>query len=700
MQAALDACHSANRQGYEDAKVYLAGLKQSIDDASSIITDCLGDLETYHVTDIVLINNIKSQLELVQTEFKSSFFETQNNLETKHKENSRFNITLFGRTKAGKSTLMEILTHGDGSHIGKGGQRTTRDVRSYEWEGMSVTDVPGIDAYGGEEDDKKAESAAIYADLILFMITAGQPEGTEADWLVKLKRMDKPIVCVCNFKQSIGEKVDDFRLKRLLDNPDKLNERMNIDGLSEQFNKFLHEQLPSEHVEFIVTHLLAKYASQQESYASKKDELEKVSRFALVEDAIINEVYTNGVLHRKKCYLSIIDAPLFQQMNLLFDFSSNAHSQYLVMQDKIAQFEDWCTSFNRGQKSNISNSITREYNKLRNSVPGFVEMHLEDSNVDEAWKEHCQRFTTQANLEKMFANVQVRLEEKIAEMLSELKTEMDFSYTWQYSNTLGNYQFVNWKRVMKWTGALSSAGLAIVAMALSSNPLGWAAAGVGAAFSLLAWLCDSKENKLRERRLMLTQKLNESIDYAEKKSKEKTIGWFNINIIKNENSVANTLKMIGSSLLALSSSERQLALGYSKNHKNISKMMIANIFYALGGDVTELDRIECVARVPGRRVAIVTKGDADLPCSVEDISSKLGNRETIHVIKWQPGQSTEEQLDYLLSYFGIDLEPQFVKLEGDQNTIVYLCNHNFTMEQIDSINLIQQIMNIHIILRK
>ena len=113
LQAALDACHSANRQGYEDAKVYLAGLKQSIEDASSIITDCLGDLETYHVTDIVLINNIKSQLELVQTEFKSSFFETQNNLETKHKENSRFNITLFGRTKAGKSTLMNLLAKSD-----------------------------------------------------------------------------------------------------------------------------------------------------------------------------------------------------------------------------------------------------------------------------------------------------------------------------------------------------------------------------------------------------------------------------------------------------------------------------------------------------------------------------------------------------------------------------------------------------------
>ena len=40
-----------------------------------------------------------------------------------------FNITLFGRTMTGKSTLMEILTEGDGHTISKGAQRTTRDTR-------------------------------------------------------------------------------------------------------------------------------------------------------------------------------------------------------------------------------------------------------------------------------------------------------------------------------------------------------------------------------------------------------------------------------------------------------------------------------------------------------------------------------------------------------------------------------------------
>ena len=60
-----------------------------------------------------------------------------------------FAITLFGRTMAGKSTLMEILIRGNGASIGLGGQRTTRDVRTYRYKNLQITDVPGIAAFEG-----------------------------------------------------------------------------------------------------------------------------------------------------------------------------------------------------------------------------------------------------------------------------------------------------------------------------------------------------------------------------------------------------------------------------------------------------------------------------------------------------------------------------------------------------------------------
>ena len=703
MEAALQACSVANKQGYAEAKVYLRGLKKSIDDASAIINECIEGMKMYHINDESLVQSIRTQLQIVQTEFEQSYYDTQNSLSSKSRMSSKFNITLFGKTKAGKSTLMEILTHGDGSHMGKGGQRTTRDVRIYEWKGMTVTDVPGIEAYGGQEDDEKAEEAATYADLILFMITAGQPEGSEADWMIKLKKMDKPMLCVCNYKQSIGEGIDDFRLKRLLANPEKLEGRMNIVELVRQFNTFLNEQLPNEHVDFIITHLLAKFYSQQPEYESKKAELEKVSRFSYVEQSLINEVITNGVLHRKKCYLSIIDAPLYQQMNQLFAFSSDAYTQFRVIQDKTSLFKDWCDKFNKTQESQIVNVITEEYNKLRNSIPGFVERHLEDNDVDDAWKKHCERFNTQYNIEKCIESIKAKLEEKTTDLFSELKTEMNFSFKFKIENGLGNYQFINWKRGMAWTGVIGSAGFTIAAIALSSNPivipLELAALGVFAIFGFFSWLCDSREDKLRERRIELSKKLENGINKAEKASQSKILEWYNNNITIQEQKITRRLSVVGRGMLSLSNGERQLALGYSKNHKDITKKIMANIFYAMNVPMHEVDRIVCAARVPGRRIALIIQGKDNLPIKLNELASHLGNNEVIHVIKLDTSKPIEVQIVYLLKYFGFRVRPLIKQVNNGTQTVVYLYDNNYNQKDLDSLDLIQQIMNVHIILK-
>lgn len=699
LEAALQACCIANKQGYAEAKVYLKELKKSIDEASEIINECIEDMKRYHINDESLIQSIRTQLQTVQTEFDKSYYDTQKKLINKSKMSSMFNITLFGKTKAGKSTLMEILTHGDGSHMGKGGQRTTRDIRNYEWKGMTVTDVPGIDAYGGQEDDEKAENAATYADLILFMITAGQPEGSEADWMVKLKKMDKPMLCVCNYKQSIGERIDDFRLKRLLSNPQKMKERMNIEELVNQFNTFLNEQLPNERVDFIVTHLLAKFYSQQPEYESKKVELEKVSRFSYVEQSLINEVNTNGVLHRKKSYLSIIDAPLYLQMNQLFAFSADAYTQFRVIQDKISLYEDWCDIFNKTQKNQIANIVTIEYNKLRNSIPGFVERHLEDNDIDKAWKKHCERFKTQDNIEKCIESIKAKLEQKTIDLFSEMKTEMNFSFKFKEETGLGNYQFINWKKGMRWAGKLSSAGVGIAAWALSSGPLGWAALGVGAIFEFFSWLCDSREDKLRERRTKLSKKLNDGLNKAEIASQRKILKWYDENITLQELNISRRLSVVGRGMLSLSNGERQLALGYSKNHKNITKKIIANIFYAMKVPKHEVDRIICAARVPGRRIALIVRGKENIPIKLNDLTSRLGNNELIHIVKLDTSKPLETQIVFLLKYFGLRIRPLIKQVNNGTQTVVYILKNNYNPKDLDSLDLIQQIMGVHIILK-
>ena len=700
MRRALVACEYANKQGYKDAIIFLKELKNSIEEASDIISECVIGMKKFGINDTELIDNIKTQLQTVQTEFENSFFDTKNNIEIKKKQSSKFNITLFGRTKAGKSTLMEILTHGDGSHMGKGGQRTTRDVRSYDWQGMSVTDVPGIDAYGGEDDETIAEQAAVYADLILFMITAGQPESTEADWLVKLKKMDKPIVCVCNFKQSIGEGIDDFRLKRLLNNPEKLKERMNISELEKQFNLFIKEQLPNEHIAFYVTHLLAKFASQQPEYKDFSKKLDEVSKFEGVEKAIIQEVYNHGVLHRKKSYLSIIDSPLYSQMNQLFQFSAAAYSQFRIIQDKAKTFENWCDEFNVNEKEKLHQAIIRKFNELRNTVPTFVEEHLLDKDVSGEWSKHCEKFNINKDIESSVESTQKRLAAKISELFSDLRQEMQFNVGYNSQKNLGNYQFFNWKRAAKWTGAIASAGLGIAAVILGSNPLGLAATGVYVLFSFFAWCFKSKETKERERRQKLTSKINENINKDEQSMIKKIDKWFADTIITAENKISKRLLLLEKSMLSLSCGERELALGYCENHRMITKKIVDNILDSMEIAEDEKLRIKYAVRVPGRRLTLVVDGNHKdrLNFKYPEFVSMLGSKEILQVIYMDLKRPRNSQIIFLFDYFGFK-RPLILEVNNNTQTVAYLKDDYFTNEQYDSMSLIQQIMKIHIIVR-
>ena len=127
-------------------------------------------------------------------------------IEDKRQRQATFNITLYGRTMSGKSTLMEILTKGDGKSIGNGAQRATRDVRTYKWQGLAVTDVPGIAAFGGDEDEKTALEAARQSDLVLFLITDDAPQPAEAEHLARLRRMGLPLLGICNVKENLSKR--------------------------------------------------------------------------------------------------------------------------------------------------------------------------------------------------------------------------------------------------------------------------------------------------------------------------------------------------------------------------------------------------------------------------------------------------------------------------------------------------------------
>lgn len=267
LEKSLGECRFAAQKGYEVAKDNLVCLDKDIKDMSYCLSQGLDSLESSKIQAKDTRTQILDQISTLETELKglvsSSFLE----LEERRKSLNNFSITLFGRTMAGKSTLMEILTNGDGSSIGKGAQRTTRDVRKYQWKGLTVTDVPGVAAFEGQQDEEVAYESARNADLILFLTTDDAPQAVEAECLAKIMALGKPVIGICNVKEGI---YDERSIKRFLRRQDAIFDQKRLAGINSQFNQFLAEYNPYACLHFIPVHLRARYLSVQKEYGEQK----------------------------------------------------------------------------------------------------------------------------------------------------------------------------------------------------------------------------------------------------------------------------------------------------------------------------------------------------------------------------------------------------------------------------------------------
>lgn len=130
-----------------------------------------------------------------------------------------FRVVLMGRTMAGKSTLFEFLTGGDGASVGEGGQRTTRESRSGTIvdRDIEIVDTPGVGAMDGDEDYAQAFSQVADADLILWVATNEATQEQTGRALQQLADYGKPILIALNCLRDVR---DELNLLDLMEAPE------------------------------------------------------------------------------------------------------------------------------------------------------------------------------------------------------------------------------------------------------------------------------------------------------------------------------------------------------------------------------------------------------------------------------------------------------------------------------------------------
>ena len=509
--------------------------------------------------------------------------ELKQDLSYLQKQQKEFSVLVFGRTMVGKSTLMEIMTHGSGASIGNGSQRTTLDVRDYHWKGMKITDVPGIASFDGREDDRLALEAAKAADLILFLISDDGVQQEEAKNLAELRRLGKPVLGIINVKLGITEQVRSLDMKRLRN---KMAERERIETICNQFRQFAGNfQQDWGDLTFVPVHLKAAYLGQD-----KNPELWEVSNFTEVEAYILSKVQQDGCFLRIKTFLDRVIIPLQGRMEMLYENSGSSLTEAFEYQKKCQELTEWKKIFVEDSQEKFNNLCTRVKNKLARGIREFAEDNYENEDAGEDWKEYLQEeLKLEADCMSFLQERANKCSRKRRELMDSLKTELTFAgvnveFDDISMDSIFDTQF--------WGSA------AAIAASLISGP-------IGIAIGIVTWLFgSSKEEKIREAKAKLRAALQDAMvecGYVDtlmagvaKTMNEEIFG-------KGVEGLYNALAQMDAMLIGLAKEEATGAerLGVLLNQLNCQLLHEAEGYIAAQEGKNLVLSVDRIARIPG-----------------------------------------------------------------------------------------------------
>lgn len=436
----LQKCRETAEEGYKLASQKYSEIEKNIADEKKRIEETFSEQDKIsRISNTEIVKNQEQELQEIEKDLNV----IRDNIYQLHKRQKDFSIIVYGRTMAGKSTLMEILTRGNGQSIGKGAQRTTLDVREYYWQGLKITDVPGICAFGGAEDERLAMEAAKSADLILFLITNDAPQADEAACLAQLKSLGKPILGVINIKMAFNMERRNLALKQL---QKKLAETDVINAILEQFKAFdkLHNQDWSD-IKFVATHLNAAY--QAHPCRANDPEVYETSNFVQVENFILDKVRNDGQFIRVKTFIDSVAVPMNGVITKIFDHSANILNESDLWLDKRIELQKWRESFLQRSQNKLDRIYETLSEKLESEIYSFAEHYYQDDKVGDKWIKHFQELGFENRYKNLLTQLANECNKKRKELSDELtqqikysfKNDMKFNISLESTTPLGQY---------------------------------------------------------------------------------------------------------------------------------------------------------------------------------------------------------------------------------------------------------------------
>ncbi|WP_181778220.1 GTPase [Rossellomorea aquimaris] len=543
-------------------------------------------------------------------------------LAEKKKHLDAFTLSLFGRTKAGKSTIREALTNGNGNTIGKGAQRTTRDILEYNWNGLRLLDVPGFEAFKGDEDADKAHDIIDQSDMIMFLTSDDSVQPGEFDEMSRLQELNKHFFVVMNVKYNLlnpqTEQPDQKEIRRFLKRPEKVFEFDRLSEHRKHIRSYVKKHLNIDHVEVIWIHAQSAFLSTLEELQEISEDLWDKSRLDTVYSKIAKEVNRSGK-HRRVLtfydstvhFIDTIEKMLWEEQRLI-------RSQALFMVKKRAELKRFFDSFIPDGNERIEQNAAKLYSPIKQWVPYFVEEYIGKKDIHSV---------LQSNLKEKAKHIEKMMNNHMKELINELQSFLtEFTRQYQYdinSITLDSKNMSDFKkgqigRVLKWGGVTLSgfsAGAFIAATAGWGaanvwNPVGWIALGASTVVGLISWfVSDYESKKWKKAKKDAKKDLLEHIEELERKTKGSYKAWFYENITKKgRREMLDKVEVYIDSLFFVADQLREKANTINELKEKINKQLFAHLL-KLEGVNCEAYQLIRVAREQGVATKILVPSE-------------------------------------------------------------------------------------------
>jgi hypothetical protein len=432
----------------------------------------------------------------------------QRRLNLKQQRLSRFTVTLFGRTMAGKSTIREALTQGDGSTIGKGGQRTTRKVHEYLYEGLSVIDTPGFGAFEGQQDTALAFAAVEASDLVIFLLSSDSIQEDAFRAMQELRAQNKPVLFVLNVKRDLGKTPS--MLRRFLADPSTVFKEEELRGHEQRIRDLAGDVLGMRDLRIVPIHAQAAFLSTRDEHREVAEQLFALSRLGEVRGALVEEVLRRGRVRRVQTLVDGTSIALLDLRQELNEQARTLEQNARHLATKLVELEGWISGFVRATRSRFVREASTLLHPLRDGVSAFVDENLESGDLGTRWKHWVGSLGLDGKLQQVQEDVLDELRAQLMELTREFEVEARLGAGLNIDPPT-SFDPHDFKRSLGWASATAGA-LGGIAFALSWNPVGWAAAGVSLVLGIFAWLADDREPKLQKEKQRATQVLRERID--------------------------------------------------------------------------------------------------------------------------------------------------------------------------------------------